>query len=62
MNHANLSNILVEDEQISGTAILNPLGRRIGAIKRLYREAASGRIVFADASVGCFLAVWICFA
>jgi hypothetical protein len=55
MNHASLSNILVEDEEISGTAILDPQGRRIGAIERLYREAASGRIIFADAAVGGFL-------
>ncbi|GEO16463.1 PRC-barrel domain-containing protein [Microvirga aerophila] len=55
MNQANLSNIPVEDEEIRGTAILNPLGRQIGVIQRLYREAASGRIVFADAAVGGFL-------
>ena len=55
MNQANLSNLLVEDEEIRGTAILDPQGRRIGVIERLYREAASGRIVFADAAVGGFL-------
>jgi hypothetical protein len=52
MNETNLSNILVEDGQISGTAIFDPQGRRIGVIERLYREAESGRLVFADVAVG----------
>ena len=48
-------NTLVEDEEIHGTAILDPQGQRIGTIERLYREAASGRFVFADAAVGGLL-------
>jgi hypothetical protein len=55
MSQANLSNILVEDEEIRGTAILDPQGRRIGTIERLYREAASGRLVFAEVAVGGLL-------
>jgi hypothetical protein len=48
MNQANLSNILVEDDQISGTAVFAPQGRRIGVVQRVYREAEDGRLVFAD--------------
>lgn len=55
MNQANLSNILVEDDQIKGAAVFDPLGRRIGVLQRLYREAESGRLVFADVAVGGFL-------
>ena len=66
MNQANLWNILVGDEEIRGATILDPQGRRIGAIERLYREAASGRIVYADAAVGglfgfgtrCYVLPW----
>jgi hypothetical protein len=55
MNQADLSNILVEDDRISGTAIFDPRGRRIGVIQRLYREAEGGRLVFADVAVGGLL-------
>jgi hypothetical protein len=55
MNQANLSNILVNDDEMSGTATFDPQGRRIGVVQRLYREAESGRIVFADVAVGGLL-------
>ncbi len=59
-------NPLVEDDQLSGAAIFDPQGRRIGAIERLYREAVGGRIVFADVAVGgllgfgrrCYVFLW----
>lgn len=51
MKQANLSNTSVEDDQISGTAIFDPQSRRIGVVKRLYRESG-GRITFADVAVG----------
>ena len=54
MNQANLVNILVGDDQISGTAIFDPQGRRIGVLQRLYREAESGRLSYADIAVGGF--------
>jgi hypothetical protein len=55
MNQANPSNMLGEDDQISGTAIFDPLGRRIGVLKRLYREAESRRLAFAHVAVGGLL-------
>jgi hypothetical protein len=55
MNQTNLSNILVGDDQSSGTAIFDPQGRRIGVLQRLYREAERGHLVYADAAVGGFL-------
>lgn len=55
MNQPNLSNILVEDDRISGTVIFDPQGRRMGVIQRLYREAEGGRLVFADVAVGGLL-------
>jgi hypothetical protein len=55
MNQADLSNILVGDDQSSGAAIFDPRGRRIGMIQRLYREAEGGRLVFAEVAVGGLL-------
>ncbi|WP_262272522.1 PRC-barrel domain-containing protein [Microvirga yunnanensis] len=55
MNQANHLNTLVGDDQISGTAIFDPQGRRIGVLQRLYREAEGGRLVYADVAVGGFL-------
>jgi PRC-barrel domain protein len=55
MNQANPLNILVGDDQISGTAIFDPQGRRIGVLRRLYREAEGGHLVYADVAVGGFL-------
>jgi hypothetical protein len=55
MNQANPLNILAGDDQISGTAIFNPQGRRIGVLRRLYREAEGGHLVYADVAVGGFL-------
>jgi len=53
MSQTNPSNILAEDDQISGTAIFDPQGRQIGVIQRLHREAESGgRRVYADVAVG----------
>jgi hypothetical protein len=47
--------MLIEDDQIRGTAIFDPRGRRIGVLERRYREAESGRLAFADVAVGGFL-------
>lgn len=55
MNQASLLNILVGDDQISGTAIFDPQGRRIGVLQRLYQEAEGGRLIYADVAVGGFL-------
>ena len=55
MIQASRSNILVKDDQLSGTAIFAPQGRRIGVIQRLYREAASGHFIFANIAVGGLL-------
>src|SRR3954467_11797709 len=52
MNQANLSSLLVEDDQIRGTAVFAPQGRRIGVVQRVYREVESGCLVFADVAVG----------
>jgi len=51
MRQADLSNVLVEDDGINGTHIVDRRDKRIGVIKRLYREAG-GRLVFADVVVG----------
>jgi hypothetical protein len=55
MNQTDSSSTLVEDDQNSGSAVFDPQGRRIGAIKVLYREVSSGRLTFADVAVGGFL-------
>jgi hypothetical protein len=51
MNQADLLNFLVEDDQTSGILIFDPQGRQIGVIQRLFREAESGRFVYADVVV-----------
>jgi hypothetical protein len=54
------SNILVKDDQLSGTAVFAPQRRRIGVIQRVYRKAASGHFVFADVAVGGLLGFGTC--
>jgi hypothetical protein len=52
--------MLVEDDQISGTTVFDPQGRRIGVIQRRYRGAEGGRFVFADVAVGGLLGFGTC--
>ena len=60
MNRAIPLDIPLESDRISGVAALDPAGRRIGAIKRLYLEEASRHPVFADVVVGGFLGFGAC--
>ncbi len=55
MKKANPPSILVGDDQISGTAIFDPQGQRLGTIQRLYRVAEGGRLIYADVAVGGIL-------
>lgn len=55
MYQVHRSNILVADDQISGTVIFDPRGRRIGVIERLYRLAEDGPLLYADVAVSGLL-------
>jgi hypothetical protein len=46
---------VVESDRIEGTAVYDPGGKRIGSIKRLIIEKASGKVLSADVTFGGFL-------
>jgi sporulation protein YlmC with PRC-barrel domain len=51
------SHPLIESDHIKGTAVFDMNGKRIGAIKRLVIEKASGHVAYAVTSFGGFLGV-----
>jgi PRC-barrel domain len=50
-------NLLVESHRVEGTPVYSELGKRIGNVRHLVIEKASGRVVYVVISFGGFLGI-----